>query len=41
MSSELHPDLDRSLSRRFAAVADDDRTPDRTTVVLVDEAVEF
>jgi LUD domain len=25
MSSELHPGLDRSLSRRFAAVADDDR----------------
>jgi LUD domain len=33
MSSELHEDLDRSLSRRFAAVADDDRVT-RTVAAL-------
>ena len=33
MTSELHPDLDRSLSRRFATVADDDRVT-RTAAAL-------
>jgi hypothetical protein len=33
MSSELDPDLDRSLSRRFAAVADNDRVT-RTVAAL-------
>jgi len=33
MSSELRPDIDRSLSRRFAAVADDDRVT-RTVAAL-------
>jgi L-lactate utilization protein LutC len=33
MSSQLHPDLDRSPSRRFAAVADDDRVT-RTVAAL-------
>jgi hypothetical protein len=33
MSSELHPDLDWSLSRQFAAVADDDRVT-RTVAAL-------
>src|SRR3954467_2202690 len=33
MSSELHPDLDRSLSHRYAAVADADRVT-RTVAAL-------
>src|SRR4051794_37499908 len=33
MSSALHPDLDRSLSRRFSVVAEDDRVT-RTVVAL-------
>jgi hypothetical protein len=33
MSSQLHPDLDQSLSDRFAAVADDDRVT-RTAAAL-------
>jgi hypothetical protein len=33
MSSELHPELDRLLSRRFAAVAGDARVP-RTAAAL-------
>jgi hypothetical protein len=33
MSSQLHPDLDRSPSRRFAPVADDDRVT-RTVAAL-------
>src|SRR3954454_12701786 len=33
MSGELHPGLDRSLSRRFSTVADDDRVA-RTVAAL-------
>src|SRR3954454_11016140 len=33
MSGELHPGLDRSLSRRFSTVADDDRVT-RTVAAL-------